>query len=311
MTSKDSSQQSRLLSRLQRLLNEKNYYEALQLYLTLYARYLSSRGAQEAGDLLYEAVQVFLSRGQLESAEELAMKWAEHLKVQSIPTSEREIERILDIAKHFPVGQKEAAPIVKFMRLCIKWSQENGYVRMGDRTLHYELADLLWGLQRYNEAKRHYIHGGQPGAFALRVLDLSLKGGYPGETGLFITQAVLAMLGEGYVKEAGEVLREFVTNHPRLEAAFPYRGHPLLNYSHMILEVLVEDPMQPPPPIERCQHITEQYLPAIQTDPSLMEILGKLNFIKMHPFRGMLQTLPSYTVDQQQKAKVEDSEGLD
>ena len=312
MSSKDSSShQSRLLSRLQRLLSEENYYEALQLYLTLYARYLSSRGAQEAGDLLYEAAQVFLSRGQLESAEELIMKWAEHLRTHTIPTSEREIARILEIAKHFPVGQKEAAPIIKFMRLCIKWSQENGDTKTGDATLHNELADILWGLQRYNEAKVHCIHGRQTGAFALRILDLSLKGGYPGETGLFITQAVLSMLGEGCIKEAAEVLREFVSNHPCLDTAFPFRGHPLLNYSHMIIGVLIEDPMQPPSPIERCQHITQQYLPAIQTDPSLMEILGKLNFIKIHPFRGMLQALPTCTANQQPNLKVAESEGLD
>ena len=254
---------------------------------------------------------MFLSRRQLESAEELAMKWAEHLRTHSIPTSEQEIERILEIARHFPIEQKEAAPIIKFMRLCIKWSQENEYMKSGDITLHRELADLLWGLQRYNEAKTHYIHGGQPGAFALRILDLSLKGGYPGETGLFVTQAVLAMLGEGYIKEASEVLKEFVSNHPSLDTVFPFRGHPLLNYSYMIIEVLVEDPMQPPSPIERCQHITQQYLPAMQTDPSLMEILGKLNFIQIHPFRGMLQPVPTYTAGQQTNVKVEESEGLD
>ncbi|KAI6645857.1 hypothetical protein LOD99_13116 [Oopsacas minuta] len=312
MTSKEpSSNQSRIMSRLQRLLNEKSYYEALQLYLTLYARYLTSKGPEEAGDLLFDGIQVFLSLGQLESVEELAIKWAEHLRTHSIPVSEKEIDRVLTITKQFPVSQKEAAPVIKLMRICIKWSQENGERRVGDIALHYELADILWRLQRYSEAKKHFIHGGQPNDFALRVLDLSLKGGYPGETGLFITQTVLCMLGEeGYMIEANEVFRVFVTNHPHLVNAFPYKGYPLLNYTHMILEVLLDESVQQISTIEKCQYLTQQYSTALQADPSVMELINKLNFIQIHPFSGMMQTMPPCSVNQE-KTKVEESEGLD
>ena len=159
MTSRDpQAQQSRIMSRLQRLLNEENYYEALQLYLTLYSRYISNMKLEEAGDLLFEGVHMFLSRGLLESAEELITKWGEHLKTHSVPVTEGEISRILTIPKQFPTGQKEAGVVIKLLRTCIKWSQENGDGR-GNAALHFELAELLWSLQRYHEAKKYFIHG--------------------------------------------------------------------------------------------------------------------------------------------------------
>ena len=308
MTSRDpQAQQSRIMSRLQRLLNEENFYEALQLYLTLYSRYISNSKLEEAGDLLFEGVQVFLSRGLLESAEELVIKWGEHLKTHSVPVTEREISRVLTIPKQFPIGQKEAGPVIKLMRICIKWSRENGDRKVGHAALHFELAELLWSLQRYHEAKKHFIHGGQPKNFALHVLDLSLKGGYPGETGLFVTQTILYMVVEGYVQEASVVFTEFVINHPNLEGVFPYRGYPMLNYIHMILEVLRDESLHSISPIEKCQYLTQQYMTAIQTDPSIMELINKLNFVQIHSFPGLLPTFPVT----QQSIKVEESDVLD
>ena len=308
MSSDPSSGRSRLQARLQRLLEEGSYYEASQVYLTLYTRHMGRGASEEAAGTLYEGAEVMLSRCQLESAEELAVKWAEHLRTHAVSAGEGDVERALALFNQLKTAQKESTAAIKLMRICIKWSQE-ATPGNGDPRLHSELGELLWALKRHPEARKHFLHAGQAESFALRVLDFSLREGYPGETGQFASQLVLGFLAEGYLKEAELSLRTFLSNHPLLGTGFPYKEHPLLNYNHMLLEVLKEESGGDPSPLERCQYLTEQYMTALQTDPSLVELLTKLNFLRAQPFRGMANPLSNLFPGGQQR--LDEVDGLD
>ncbi|RWS01439.1 Golgi to ER traffic protein 4-like protein, partial [Dinothrombium tinctorium] len=61
-----------IVVKLRKLLDANEYYETHQLYRTLYFRYSNRKRFEELQELLYEGVDCFLSRGQLNSDADLA-----------------------------------------------------------------------------------------------------------------------------------------------------------------------------------------------------------------------------------------------
>lgn len=70
---KSAQSSSRIVGKLDKLLAEENYYEAHQMYRTIYFRYLNSKRFDELQSLLLKGALIFLEKGQANSGADLAL----------------------------------------------------------------------------------------------------------------------------------------------------------------------------------------------------------------------------------------------
>lgn len=85
---------SRVLQKLEASLQSGNYYEAHQMYRTLYFRYLSQKKHEELLDLLYKGALLFLNQEQLSSGADLCILIIEVLEKAQVTDNEVWIHRI-------------------------------------------------------------------------------------------------------------------------------------------------------------------------------------------------------------------------
>lgn len=86
---------SRVLAKLEASVESGNYYEAHQMYRTLYFRYSSQKRYDECLDLLYKGSVKFLNNGQFSSGADLSVLVIETLeKKANIENFELWIQRL-------------------------------------------------------------------------------------------------------------------------------------------------------------------------------------------------------------------------
>lgn len=76
---KSTQSSSRILNKLDKLIEDENFYEAHQLYRTIYFRYLNSKRFRELQDLLLKGSLIFLEKGQANSGADLASLYIDTL----------------------------------------------------------------------------------------------------------------------------------------------------------------------------------------------------------------------------------------
>ena len=69
---KSAQSSSRIVNKLDKLIQEENFYEAHQLYRTIYFRHLNAKRFGELQDLLLKGASIFLEKGQANSGADLA-----------------------------------------------------------------------------------------------------------------------------------------------------------------------------------------------------------------------------------------------
>ncbi|KAH9325688.1 hypothetical protein KI387_005866, partial [Taxus chinensis] len=90
------------LEKLEKSVQAGNYYEAQQMYKSLYARYMSVHKYQEALDLLQSGASIQLRHGQVTCGAELALLFVETLIKAKIPYRRETLDRIGAIFNEFP-----------------------------------------------------------------------------------------------------------------------------------------------------------------------------------------------------------------
>ena len=69
---KSAQSSSRIVNKLDKLIQEENFYEAHQLYRTIYFRHLNAKRFNELQDLLLKGAFIFLEKGQANSGADLS-----------------------------------------------------------------------------------------------------------------------------------------------------------------------------------------------------------------------------------------------
>lgn len=85
---------NKLLEELELKLKENNYYECLQLYRTLFSRYVTKKEYDKGEKLLIDGVKIFLSKNEITSGYELISVYLKSLKDRKAAYSD-EIDSIL------------------------------------------------------------------------------------------------------------------------------------------------------------------------------------------------------------------------
>ncbi|TRY58966.1 hypothetical protein DNTS_033934 [Danionella cerebrum] len=220
----------RVEGKLRASVERGDYYEAHQMYRTLFFRYLSQSKHPEARELMYHGALLFFSYNQQNSASDLSM-----LVLESLEKSEARVddETLEHLAKLFSLMDSNSPERVAFVSRAIKWSSI-GTGKLGNPKLHQLLALTLWKEQNYSESRYHFLRSSDGEGCAQMLVEYSSARGFHGEVDMFVAQAVLQFLCLKNKTSALVVFTTYTQKHPSIEKGPPF-VQPLLNFLWFLL----------------------------------------------------------------------------
>uniref|UniRef100_A0A1B0BHN8 Golgi to ER traffic protein 4 homolog n=1 Tax=Glossina palpalis gambiensis TaxID=67801 RepID=A0A1B0BHN8_9MUSC len=262
---------NRVLAKLEHSINTGNYYEAHQMYRTLYFRYIAQRKYFECMDLLYTGALRLVRNAQEPSAADLGLLIVDTLEKSGHRTNiELWIERFSELIENLSSTTVERETLIN---RCIKWSGEVSGHNLGHPSLHKRIARLLWSEGNTEQARHHVLlcrDGNMCGRFLVKI---SEKKSYTSEVDLIIVQAVLQQLCLKDRKTAEETFTTYIRQHPDIKRkAAPYKEI-LLNFIYFLFLCI---------DINRSaafRSLCDLYKPSLDRDPSFQKYLVKIGVL--------------------------------
>ncbi|KAH7711321.1 hypothetical protein AAVH_21361 [Aphelenchoides avenae] len=291
---------NRLEKRLRIALEEKNFYEAHQIYRTIYYRLIEAQSYDALLRLLFDGCHKFIDAGEYTSAIDLAELYVETLQKGSVPVSDAVLDEIATLFTLLPaVLPTDVAPTSnagppsdrrnKFLNMAFKWTQQVAEKRSqrtkGHPGLHRRFAEALAKEVNLEQARGHYLLADDPEGFANFLIDLQQRCGVESEYDLFIAQAVLhvsycmtieevilfevQVLCHKKLSVANQLFQQYTLRHPLVASPPPYRS-PLLNFIWlMLLSLQMKN-------LVYYTELIEKYRPTIDRDPCYKHYLDKI-----------------------------------
>ncbi|KAB0793411.1 hypothetical protein PPYR_13031 [Photinus pyralis] len=260
---------SRVIEKLENSIKDGNYYEAHQMYRTIYFRYLAQKKYEELLDMLFKGALLFLERDQQISGADLAILLVEVL-VKSDSTNYTEwTPKLCKIFAKISTTYPERDT---FIASAIRWSAKGGKTQ-GHPFLHQGIAQVYWNEKNYINARHHYIYSKDGLGCAKLLIEFQVTQGFSYEEDLFITQAVLQYLCLQNKVTASQTFNNYTKEHPRIRKSRPPYLLPLLNFIWFLLQAVESQKLS------TFTVLCEQYEPSIKRDPCYMQYLDKIGQI--------------------------------
>jgi len=269
----------RVLAKLQRSIENGNYYEAHQMYKTLYFRYTNQEKYAEAIDLLYDGAMKLSEHGQHQSAADLCMLLVETLKKADDDVDDAHIKKLGELFSALRPDQIERE---NFLNAALQWSSKNEKsYKSGHPSLHSTIGECLWKEKNYAQARFHFVHSHSGESCGLMLVEYSTSRGFPSEVDLFITQAVLQYLCLSNLPTATVAFKIYTANHPGIRSPSeppvsnprPPFLMPLLNFVWFLLELLLTVETRK---LALFTVLCEQYRVSIGRDPAYRKYLDRI-----------------------------------
>ncbi|CAH0489146.1 unnamed protein product [Peronospora farinosa] len=275
-------------NKLNQQLEEGDYYGALQMYKTLFMRFLKGEKPnitqqEKAINLAFNATIDFVKNEENKAAIEMANLMISVFTDYHHPVDEQHKQRIRDIVSAFTLKPKFSTDLASFLKNAVKWSAIEGARKRGDPELQLLLARAYQTAEEFSNAMKHFLHAENPQELAEMLFQWSTLG-YPSESDLYLTRAVLQLLSLENLRDANKVYDSYVT---KCKSAGRPIDLPLFNFTRFILLTLERDAL----PL--FQMLEERYAPALARDASLksyLSIIGQ-KFYGLQPPRSGLSSL--------------------
>ncbi|KAK5850503.1 hypothetical protein PBY51_001379 [Eleginops maclovinus] len=255
----------RVEGKLRASVEKGDYYEAHQMYRTLFFRYMSQAKHAEARELMYNGALLFFSHNQQNSAADLSMLVLEVFEKSEVKVEDELLECL---AKLFSRMEPNSPERVAFVSRALKWST-GGPGKLGHPKLHQLLAVTLWKEQNYSESRYHFLHSSDGEGCAQMLVEYSASRGFRSEVDMFVAQAVLQFLCLKNKNGASVVFSTYTEKHPSIEKGPPF-VQPLLNFIWFLL--LAVDGGK----LTVFTVLCEQYQPSLKRDPMYNEYLDRI-----------------------------------
>nr|CAD1839860.1 unnamed protein product [Ananas comosus var. bracteatus] len=252
------------MEKLEKMVDNGNYYEAQQIYKSTSARYIAVERYSETLDILQSGALIQLNHVQVTCGAELAALFVETLVKAKIPYNQETLDSIGKIYEAFPrisVPQhledddddmqklSEALVAAKvrvescssFLKAAIKWSAEFGDFKNGSPQLHEMLAEYLYSESPELDMAKvsiYFVRGNNPKKFASTLVNFMGKC-YPGEEDIAITRAVLLYLSQGNLRDANILIDEIKRQLESKQLEFPRSD--LTKFIDYLLQTLERD----------------------------------------------------------------------
>ncbi|CAG9138720.1 hypothetical protein JYU34_012656 [Plutella xylostella] len=260
---------ARVLEKLEASINSGQYYEAHQMYRTLYFRYLGQKKYDDLLNLLYKGATLLLQRDQQGSGADLAILLVEVLN-KSVTKPNKEWIEIL--GRLFELMSDSIPERETFLTNSVKWSMDSN--KKGHPLLHQKIAEVYWKEKKYTAAHRHFLHSNDGAVYASMLIELHTTKGLKSEIDMFIAQAVLQFLCLRNIQMARETFNKYTGSHPTIknDKGPPYL-FPLLNFLWFLL-VAVEQKQVP-----QFKILRDWYSISIKRDPNYSVYLDNIGRI--------------------------------
>ncbi|XVF83304.1 hypothetical protein PTKIN_Ptkin16aG0476100 [Pterospermum kingtungense] len=280
------------IDKLEKVINEGNFYGAQQMYKSISARYVSAQRYSEALDLLHSGACLQLKNRQITCGAELAVLFVETLVKGKIPYDEDILDRVRKIYKEFPripmpsnlevdddvqeltevlgAAKIRVEGCSSFLRAAIKWSAESGAHKNGDPQLHVMLAEYIYSESPELDMARvsfHFVRGNNPKKFASTLVNFMGKC-YPGEDDTAVARAVLMYLSMGNLRDANCLMDELKSQVASKELDFPQSD--LIQFITFLLQTLERDAL----PLFNMLRVN--YKSSIDREPAFSELLDDI-----------------------------------
>ncbi|KZC13777.1 PREDICTED: Golgi to ER traffic protein 4 homolog [Dufourea novaeangliae] len=266
MASRYSHGVQRVLAKLEASINSGNYYEAHQMYRTLYFRYLGQKKYSELLDLLYNGSTILLQHEQYASGADLGILFVNVLTQSGTEPSQNYFEKIRSL---FSLMNPSSPERDTFVQSALRWSIKNTEYKTGHPDLHQKVAQVFWREKNYIMARQHFIHSRDGSGCAAMLVELHEQRGYTNEIDLFIAQAVLQYLCLKNKATAQEVFNSYISRHPKINSDPPYLL-PLLNFLFFLLKTIDGGKLAV------FTVLCEQYQISLNRDPCYRQYLDKI-----------------------------------
>ncbi|XP_076821934.1 Golgi to ER traffic protein 4 homolog [Clavelina lepadiformis] len=259
---------ARIEEKLAKSKSSCNFYEAHQLYTTLYHRYNAKKRFQDARDLVRSGAIFLFENSEFGSASQLCMLFVESLeKFSSDVANDDIIETLGEMHVLLPNDMVEKE---SFEKRAVAWSATCADApKTGNKQLRQKFAVNYWKSKMFAEARRHFLYSGDGANFGKMLQDYSLHHGLAGEVDLFPVQAILQLLCTKCDEAANNVFISYTTSHPLIGSGPPYK-YPLINFIYFLL-VSVKDCQLPMFTV-----LCELYQPSLQRDILYFNYLEKI-----------------------------------
>lgn len=265
---------ARVLAKLESSIEAGNYYEAHQMYRTLYFRYLSQRKYDELLELLYKGSLTLLNHDQHTSGADLGLLIVDTLEKAAKPEEEAEawMQKIAVLLSKVPqhVVERETL-LVK----AVKWSATVCKSQVGHPLMHKLIAQIMWNEDNLAQARHHFLLSKDGSGCGHMLIQLAQTKGVPSEMDLFIAQVILQQLCLKETVTAAETFATYCLYHPKIAASEPPFITPLLNFCFFLLRAIEANQRK----WSAFQTLCELYRPSLARDPSYEKYLQKIGVI--------------------------------
>ncbi|XP_053678340.1 Golgi to ER traffic protein 4 homolog [Anopheles nili] len=262
---------SRVLAKLEASIESKNFYEAHQMYRTLYFRYLTQGKYLDLLELLYSGSLAMLENEQYSIGADLVLLLIQTLEatVNDIKAPEHWISRLAWLIGIIKPNIVERETVLE---KAIKWSGTTVMSPMGHPLMHKLIAQIMHQENNLPLARYHFSLSKDGENCALLTLQLSQQKGFASEVDLFLAQIVLQQLCLKETAAAADTFAVYVRSHPGIacsELPFPM---PLLNFLFFLLQLIEMNNRK----YAIFRTLVDLYKPSLDRDPSFAKYLHKI-----------------------------------
>ncbi|EGZ13386.1 hypothetical protein PHYSODRAFT_316672 [Phytophthora sojae] len=265
-----------------------DFYGALQMYKTLFMRFLkgdepSAEQQEKAAALALDAALKLVEHDQNTAATEMANLMVSVFADFHHPVDDAHKQRVRLVAAAFEPKPQFSADLAVFLKNAVKWSAAEGARKRGDPELQLLLARAYRTAGDFTHAMKHFLHSENPQELADALFQWSTQG-YPSESDLYLARAVLQLLSLENLRDANKVYEAYVA---KCQSAGRPVDLPLFNFTRFLLLTLERDAL----PL--FQMLQERYTPALARDSSLKSYLSVIGqkFYGLQPPRSGLSSL--------------------
>ncbi|CAL7940800.1 unnamed protein product [Xylocopa violacea] len=266
MASRNNRAIRRVLTKIEASLQAENYYEAHQMYRTLYFRLLGRKMYSDLLELLYNGSSLLLERERHASGTDLGILYVNVLTQSGTEPCQKYFN---EITKLFKKMSHLSPDRDVFLQSALRWSIKGTEYKTGHPELHQKIAKVFWKEKNYVMARQHFIYSKDGSGCAAMLVELHQQRGYTNEIDLFIAQAVFQYLCLQNKAAAQEVFNSYTSQHPKIKCGPPYLL-PLLNFLFFLLKTIDSGKLA------AFTVLCEQYQISLNRDPCYRQYLDKI-----------------------------------
>ncbi|XP_052900482.1 Golgi to ER traffic protein 4 homolog [Anopheles moucheti] len=262
---------SRVLDKLRASIESKNFYEAHQMYRTLYFRYVSQGKYDDVLELLYDGALTMLEHEQFSSGADLGLLIIQTLEKAGITAgcSEQWMKRLTElIGKIKPTIVDRETLLEKAM----KWSGSLVMSPTGHPLMHQLYAQILYREGDLIHARHHFALARDGTSCGFLLIEISRTKGFTSEIDLFVAHIVLQQLALKEPAVAADTFATYCKFHTGIACTDPPFAFPLLNFLFFLLQLVEQNNRKYVTFMALC----ELYKPSLERDPSYEKYLQKI-----------------------------------